>query len=126
MNTLRKASTQPTNATEQPTKKQRISIIKVFDLENYLNLPWLQRNGVYILFLSGLILVYIGLTHRAEKTIKQIYQAERELKDLRSDYISIKSELMYMSKASEVEKQVLHLGLHPLQAPPKKLIGGKP
>lgn len=64
-----------------------------------------------ILFLSFLALVYIGNRHLVEKKIRSIGKLEVEVQDLRADYTTLKSDLMFQSKQSEVIKNAKKMGL---------------
>ncbi|HNB34323.1 MAG TPA: FtsL-like putative cell division protein [Bacteroidia bacterium] len=41
---------------------------------------------------------------------------------MRSEYISVKSELMFKSRQSQVAKEVLPMGIKQLTVPPKKIV----
>ncbi|MDX2047757.1 MAG: FtsL-like putative cell division protein [Chitinophagaceae bacterium] len=86
-----------------------------------LNYHWIVRNIPFFLFLSLLAVVYIYNGHYAEKTIKNINRTARELKELQYEYKTVKSELMFKSKQSEVVKAVEPLGLKVLLQPPVKI-----
>ncbi|GAA0523821.1 FtsL-like putative cell division protein [Chitinophaga japonensis] len=91
-----------------------------------INYRALVHNMPFILFLSALALVYIANSHLAEKKIRRINKLGREIKELRWEYLNVKSELMFRSKMSEVSKAVEPLGLKPLNNPPQKIeIGSK-
>jgi hypothetical protein len=47
----------------------------------------------------------------ADKKIRDINKLNKEIKELRSNYIITKSELMFLSKQTEVAKRVEPLGL---------------
>lgn len=64
-----------------------------------------------ILFLMGVILFYIGNTHYAERTIRKIEKLKVSVEDLRADYTTLKADLMFSSKQSEVAKRVEPIGL---------------
>jgi ribosomal protein S2 len=66
-------------------------------------------------------LLYIANAHTVEKRIRKINKLEYEMKDLRAEYITLKSELMYLSKQSEVAKRVEVAGLLELSSAPKKI-----
>lgn len=74
-----------------------------------------------MLFCGFLALLYIANAHTVEKRIRKISRLETEMKDLRAEYISLKSELMYLSKQSEVAKRVEVAGLKELRSAPKKI-----
>ena len=75
-----------------------------------------------ILFVTTLIIIYIGNNHYAEKTSRRIEQLEAEVDELRADYTSMKADYMYASKQSEVAKKVKKLGLEENEIPPYKII----
>jgi len=75
-----------------------------------------------ILFVLVLSLLYIGNTHHAEKTVREINRAQSEVEDLRADYTTLKAEVMFASKQSEVARRVRELGLRESLNPPFKII----
>lgn len=79
---------------------------------------WITRNIPYFLFLAGLAVIYIYNGHFAHKTIRSINQVSKELKELHYEYKTLKSEVMFRSKQSELAKAVDTLGLKELTVPP--------
>lgn len=79
----------------------------------------------YILFLGLLGIVYIANGYLAESAFMRMDKLNREVKDLRSEYITIKSELNYRSKQSSVAEMVEELGLKESVEPPKKIVKQK-
>lgn len=73
-------------------------------------------------FVVALSIFYIGNTHKAERTVRAINELQAEVEDLRADYITAKSELMFASKQSEVARKVASLGLKESQTPPFKIV----
>lgn len=65
----------------------------------------------FSLYICFLLVFYINNSYRAEGYIRAISSLERELKDLRSEYITTKSLLMYQSKETEVQALVANQGL---------------
>jgi hypothetical protein len=84
----------------------------------FLNHHWLVRNIPFFLFLSLLTVLYIYNGHYAEKTIKNINRTARELKEFQYEYKTVKSELMFINKQSEVIRAVEPLGLREILQPP--------
>jgi hypothetical protein len=76
----------------------------------------------YTLFLLMIALVYIANSYYSEKTVREIDKIGKELKTLRSEYISGKSELMFNSKQSEVAKNVAPLGVVESTEAPRKIV----
>jgi hypothetical protein len=79
---------------------------------------WIVKNVPFFLFLSVLAVIYIYNGHYADKTIRSINKVNRELKELHYEYKTLKSEVMFRSKQSELAKTVEPLGLKELVAPP--------
>ena len=74
-----------------------------------------------ILFAMVIGLLYIGNTHYSEKTVRKIDRVGSEVEDLRADYTTLKSDLMYASKQSEVARKVKVIGLRESLNPPTKV-----
>ncbi len=61
----------------------------------------------FILFLALIAIFYIANGYYADDKIREFNKITNELKELRSEYISTKSELMFASKQSEIAKTAL-------------------
>jgi hypothetical protein len=88
---------------------------------DYLSKESVIRNLPFVLFLGLLALVFIANTYYAEKTLKEIERTKVELKELRFQYITTKSNLMYYSKQTEIAKSALKYGLKETTIPPFKI-----
>ncbi|CAN5459468.1 hypothetical protein BH10BAC4_BH10BAC4_00820 [soil metagenome] len=75
-----------------------------------------------IMFVMVIGLLYIGNTHYAEKTVRRIDAAQSDVEDLRADYTTLKSDLMFASKQSEVARKVKAIGLKESLNPPTKVV----
>lgn len=80
------------------------------------------RQLPFILFLTFLALCYVANGYYAERTVRRINQVTNELKELKSEYITSKSELMFISKQSEVAKLASGMGIKESVTPPKKIV----
>lgn len=76
----------------------------------------------FLIFLCALIMVYIANSHMAMKNLRDIDKLSREVKELSWEYKSLKADLMFKSKLTEVAKKVDTLGIKELIEPPKKII----
>ena len=83
---------------------------------------WIVKNIPFFLFLSVLAIVYIYNGHYADNTVRSINKVNRELKELQYEYKTLKSEVMFRSKQSELAKAVQPIGLKELVIPPAVLI----
>lgn len=93
-----------------------------FRLESYFEEGFPVKYLPKILFVLLLSLIYISNTHYAEKTIRKINQLQTEVEDTRADYTTLKSDLMFASKQSEVARRVKSLGLKESLNPPFKIV----
>jgi len=96
-------------------------IEKRLKLESYFEEGFPVKYLPKILFTMILGLVYISNTHYAEKTVRKINTAQAEVEDLRADYTTLKSDLMFASKQSEVARKVKSMGLKESLKPPYKV-----
>ena len=101
----------PEDLPREPRKEWRLRI----------NYQLITRNLPFLLFLAVIALVYIANSHLAEKKVRRINKLSREIKELKWEYLSVKSELMFRSKLSEVSKAVEPLGLKELNTPPQRI-----
>ena len=91
---------------------------------DFLNRKNALRSLPYILFITLLLIGYIGNTHYAESMVRETNVLTKELKELRSEYITTKFELMFKSRQSEIAKSVADMGLEEPLTPPKKIAVG--
>ena len=86
-----------------------------------LNYQSIVKQVPFFLFLALLAVVYIYNGHYADKTIRNINQTAKEVKELQFEYKTVKSEVMFRSKQSELAKAVEPLGLKELTIAPAVL-----
>jgi hypothetical protein len=96
-------------------------IEKRLNLESYFEEGFPVQYLPKILFVMMLGLLYISNTHYSEKTVRQINTVQADVEDLRADYTTLKSDLMFASKQSEVARKVKALGLKESLKPPFKI-----
>lgn len=75
----------------------------------------------YILFLTVIAVLYIANGYYADDKIRQVNKLSNEIKEKHSEYISTTSELMFVSKQSEVARAAEELGLKEPLVPPVKI-----
>ena len=94
---------------------------KKLKLESYFEEGFPVQHLPKILFVLFLGILYISNSHHAEKTVREIHKIEEEVEDLRADYTTLKSDLMFSSKQSEVARKVKEFGLKESLTPPVKI-----
>jgi hypothetical protein len=80
------------------------------------------ENLPFLLFLAFLGLIYIANSYYAEKKIRKIERLQKEVKELRYEYIYTRSQLMSKSRQSEIAKTLSYEGIKESRIPPKKII----
>ena len=90
--------------------------------KKWLSHKWVVKNIPFFLFLSVLAVLYIYNGHHADKLTRKISATEKHIKELEYEYKTIKSEVIFRSKASELVKAVEPLGLKELTTPPVMLV----
>lgn len=119
------------------TKKKNIEFIdqnleqdeiRITSLKDVIDGSLLTRKAVlrqlpYVLFLTFLAVFYIGNRYHAEKVARKAVEMKKEVKELRARSITTSSELMQISKQSQVARMVgaEGLDLEELEKPPRKL-----
>jgi hypothetical protein len=108
---------------EKPKEPSRLTgaFRKVADFDFNISREMMVNQIPFGLFIVFLLLVHIWNAHNTEKVIRKTDRLAREIKELRSEYISILSELMSESKQSAVAGKLDTLGIKELTAPPFKI-----
>jgi cell division protein FtsL len=107
-------------------KKKRVSVREVLN-GRFLESEWLKRNRVLLIFIFIMLIINISVRYKSEKIIREVANLEEELKELRSESITVAADLMKISKQSEIIDRVKKsgLGLTPSKEPPRKLFVDK-
>ncbi len=92
------------------------------DWKKMFNYKWIVSNIPFFLFLAGLAVLYIYNGHMADKLVRKIAVSEKNIKELEYEYKSVKADVIYRSKASELVKAVEPLGLKEPKQPPVVLV----
>lgn len=86
--------------------------------KRWLNYQSIVKQVPFFLFLAVLAVFYIYNGHYADKTIRSINRTAKEVKELQWEYKTVKGEVMFKSKQSELAKAVEPLGLKELAESP--------
>lgn len=79
------------------------------------------RQLPFLLFIATLGLFYIANSYYSEKNIRRTDKMQRELKELRYEYISTKSQLMQLQRQSQIAKMLAKKGINESLVPPTKI-----
>ena len=88
---------------------------------DFFNYSWILKNIGFFLFLAGLAVVYIANGHMSDNRIRKINDTGRKLKDLQYEYKTLKSEMMFKSRESEMVKAAEPLGLNIDTTSPRRI-----
>ena len=83
---------------------------------------WIVKNIPFYFFISAIAIVYIANGHYADKTMRKINETEKNLKEMEYEFKTVKQDVIFRSKESELAKAVEPLGLKPLLVPPVRII----
>jgi cell division protein FtsL len=104
------------STTPNPSKKKGRGWLRLMSSK------WIMKNMFFFLFLAALAVVYIYNGHYADNLVRNIDRTNKELKELQYEYKTLKSEVMFRSKQSELAKAVSPFGLKELTTPPFVLV----
>jgi hypothetical protein len=110
----------PVKPVKKPNKTRRA--VQDFLGGDYLSKEWVTGNLSYILYVALLAMIYIANTYYTEKKFKSIERTKNELKELRYEYITTKSILMFQGRQSEISKRAVIQGLREAKMPPYKIL----
>lgn len=103
---------------QNPKERDTQSGPAVAGWKRWLNYQSIVKQVPFFLFLAVLAVVYIYNGHFADKTIRKINKTAKEVKELKYEYIAVKSKVMYQSKQSVLVKAAEPLGLKELTQSP--------
>jgi len=106
---------------EKETGRVSKSLVSLFS-GNFLSKEKVVGSIPYILFLTFLGVLYIANGYKAQKTVIQLNKVGNELKELRSEYITIKSDLNFKSKQSQVAQATAEMGVKESTTPSQKIV----
>jgi preprotein translocase subunit SecY len=124
MNSFKQTQTEPLMepTAKSPESNQVGKLLAKANIMSYVSKDLMAGLLPYIFIMMLFALLYIGNSYHADKLIRNIDKTGKEIKELRSEYISGKSELMQKSKQSAVAAKVAPIGLEESLVPPQKII----
>ena len=91
------------------------------DWKKWLYYRWIVRNIPFFLFIGLLTVIYIANGHYADKTIRKINSTAQHMKEMEYEFKTVKRDVIFRSKESELVKAVEPLGLKELVVPPVRI-----
>lgn len=119
---------EPARAAKQ--KKQRRRIWMASWLNDFIGLDrlfgednaWPIRHIDRILWVTFLLVLYIGLNHNAERLVRRIQRTKNQVDELRAQATVLRANFDKSGKQSELAKRVVGLGLTDSENPPHKIV----
>jgi hypothetical protein len=81
-----------------------------------------SKHWWFIIFCTLLALIMIASSHSAERKVHLIAKMNNEVRELRSESIAAKKNLMTLKMKSTLEEKLKNTGVGPAKNPPKKII----
>jgi len=125
VNTLReKKDEEPVAAAKAAKPGVAVKLPRAFI--SLLNGSFLTRENVlgnmsFILFCAGLMIGYIAYGYHTERIVRDLDSTDADLKELRSEYITMRSRLEKTEQQSQVAAGIGELGLRESRVPPAKI-----
>ncbi|MVM35136.1 hypothetical protein GO755_34240 [Spirosoma sp. HMF4905] len=95
-----------------------IGLDRLFGEDNAWPIQHIDR----ILWVTFLLILYIGLNHNAERLVRRIQRTKTQVDELRSQFTVLQADFNKSGKQSEISKRVVGLGLADSQTPPHKIV----
>lgn len=104
-------------------KLQRMveSVLRVFGIDDFISYAQVMHNFIFVAAIVFIGVLEIFNTHLAVRLNRGINKKQETIKELRWEYMSVKTEMNQKSKQSELQKILEPYGVKSLQEPPKKI-----
>ena len=98
-------------------KKGFYNILKA----NFLISEDAYKNWRFIVFCTVLAIIMIASSHSAEQKVHQIAKLNNEVRELRSEFVERRSDLMKIKMESTITEKMVEKGIGPSDTPPNKI-----
>lgn len=124
MNKLRdkkeEETVKPQQAAGAARPKMPVSFINVINGQ-FLTKEHVLGNMSFILFCAGMMIVYIAYGYHTERVVRDLDRTGSALKEMRSEYITVRAQLEKQEQQSQVAAGIGALGLRESRVPPIKV-----
>lgn len=79
------------------------------------------KNWLFIIYISFLATVMIASSHSADGKVHKIAALDEQVKELRSEFVDVRSDMQELKLESTVLRTLERDGLFPSETPPKKI-----
>jgi len=106
---------------EKPTREIQDNLFTHFFAKGFITKETATGALPFIMYIALLGMIYIGNMHLAEKTIRDIGDITKEVKERGWDYKTAKADMAFKSTLTEVAKRADTLGVRQSVEPPQKI-----
>ncbi|HRH57204.1 MAG TPA: FtsL-like putative cell division protein [Chitinophagales bacterium] len=107
--------------TQNRFQKMVESVLRVFGIDDFISYAQVMHNFLFVVAIVFIGVIEIFNTHLAVRLNRGINKKQETIKELRWEYMTVKTEMNQKSKQSELQKALEPTGLKSLQEPPKKI-----
>jgi cell division protein FtsL len=75
-------------------------------------------NWFLVLFIAILAVPYVWFSHKTDRKIRELDKLNKSVKELRSEYVTLKSEIVSKNKQSDIVEKLEDTELKPLESAP--------
>ncbi len=79
------------------------------------------KNWRFIVFCTFLAIIMIACSHSAERKVHNIAKLNTEVRELRSEFVDMRSALMKLKMESTITNKMAARGVKPSETPPYKI-----
>ena len=109
---------------QQPQSKiERMveSVLRVFGIQDFVSYAQVMHNFIFVFAIVFIGVLEIFNTHLAVRLNRNITKKQETIKELRWEFMTVKTDMNLRSKQSELQKVLEPSGLKSLQEAPKKI-----
>lgn len=106
---------------KSPMQKIVEATLNVFGISDLVTYAQVLRNVFFFLTVIGIGVIEIFNTHWTERMLRLIDKKTEHVKELRWEYMTVKTNMNQRAKQSELQRILEPYGLKSLQEPPKKI-----
>jgi len=118
-NTLKKDIAEKTETVKSTDKKYfRLSVMQIIKGE-ILQKEYFLKNLPFFFYIAFLLAIYIANVYYAENKIREIATIEEQIKELHTEYVSVKSSLTEHCKEHQLDTILSKEGIRVSTVPPK-------
>lgn len=107
--------------TQNRLQKMVESVLRVFGIDDFISYAQVMHNFLFVVAIVFIGVLEIFNTHLAVRLNRGINKKQEIIKELRWEFMTVKTDMNQKSKQSELQKILEPNGLKSLQEPPKKI-----